>query len=88
MLAVTIYTTGPGCGKCRMTKIALDAKKIPYREVDITLPENADAREYVTEDLGYTVAPVVVVEDGTGQDHWSDLRLDEVDRIAKANQAA
>ncbi|OJU47383.1 MAG: NrdH-redoxin [Microbacterium sp. 69-7] len=88
MLAVTIYTTGPACGKCRMTKIALKAKGIPFNEVDISQPENADAREYVTGDLGYSVAPIVVVEDGTGQDHWCDLRLDEVDRVAQINAAA
>lgn len=87
MLSVTVYTTGPACGKCRMTKMMLDSKHIEYREVDITKPENANAREYVTADLGYTVAPVVIVEDGTGEDHWSDLRPDQIERIARINEA-
>ena len=26
--------------------------------------------------------PVVVVEDGTGQDHWCDVRPDNIDRVA------
>jgi glutaredoxin-like protein NrdH len=82
MLSVTVYTTGPACGKCRMTKMMLDSKHIEYREVDITKPENANAREYVTADLGYTVAPVVIVED-----HWSDLRPDQIERIARINEA-
>lgn len=79
---LTIYTTGPACGKCRMTKMALDSKGVPYREVDIT--QNPEARAYVTEELGYTVAPVVVVDN---EDHWCDLRPDHIDRIAKLFQA-
>lgn len=82
MTTVTIYSTGSGCGKCRLTKLALESKGIPFTEIDITLEENAAAREYVTGDLGYTVAPVVVVEDGTGEDHWCDLRPDHIERIA------
>ncbi len=77
-LILTVYTTGPSCGKCRMTKIMLEAKNIPYREVNIN--EHPDAYLYVTEDLGYSTAPVVVVDD---QDHWCDLRPDHIERIAK-----
>jgi glutaredoxin-like protein NrdH len=77
MEAVTIYTTGPACGKCRMTKLLLDGKNIPWREVDIT--EHPEARTYVTEELGYSIAPVVVVDD---DDHWCDVRPDHIDRIA------
>ena len=77
---ITVYTTGPGCNKCRMTKIMLDAKHITYIEVDVTKEENAAARDYITEELGYTVAPVVVVND---DDHWCDVRPDHIDRIAK-----
>lgn len=77
MEPITVYTTGPSCQKCRMTKRMLDTKGVPYVEVDIT--ENPDARAYVTGDLGYSVAPVVVVDD---EDHWSDLRPDHIDRIA------
>lgn len=77
MLTLTVYTTGPSCGKCRMTKIMLDAKKIPYVEVNIN--DNPDAYTYVTQDLGYSTAPVVVVDD---QDHWCDLRPDHIGRVA------
>ena len=80
METITVYTTGPRCGKCRMTKIMLDAKHIPYVEVDVTKEENAAARDYITEDLGYAVAPVVVVTD---DDHWCDLRPDQIERLAK-----
>lgn len=79
MLTVTIYTTGPGCGQCMLTKRVLEGKGIDFNEVDIR--EHAGARDYVTEDLGYSQAPVVVVEDGTGQDHWSGFRPDQIDRV-------
>lgn len=78
MEALTVYTTGPACGKCTLTKKMLDGKGIPYIEVDIT--QNAAAYEYVTEELRYGTAPVVVVDD---EDHWCDLRPDQIERIAK-----
>ena len=77
MSTVTVYTTGPSCMRCTMTKRVLAQKGVPYLEVDIR--ENENAREYVVEDLGYTEAPVVVVDE---QDHWSGFRPDQIDRIA------
>lgn len=77
MEPITVYTTGPSCGKCEMTKRMLKGKGVPFVEVNIT--ENPDAYAYVTEDLGYSMAPVVVVDE---HDHWCDLRPDEIDRIA------
>jgi glutaredoxin-like protein NrdH len=80
---VTVYTTGPSCIRCTMTKRALTKKGVEFTEVDIR--ENDAARQYVTEELGYTSAPVVVVEDGTGQDHWCEFRPDQIDRVAQAH---
>lgn len=74
---LTVYTTGPSCGKCTMTKLALKSKGIPFEEVSIT--ENPAAYAYVAEELGYSVAPVVVVDD---DDHWCDLRMDHIERVA------
>ena len=67
----------PSCVQCNATYRALDSKGIPYRVVDLS--ENPDALEYV-QDLGYLQAPVVVVDE---QDHWCDVRPDQIDRIAK-----
>lgn len=78
MEKLTVYTTGPSCGKCTLTKLMLDGKGIPYVEVNIT--ENPAAHEYVRVELGYGTAPVVVVDD---QDHWCDMRPDHIDRIAQ-----
>lgn len=80
MMTVTVYSTGPSCARCTMTKSALTKRGVPFIEVD--LREQPAAREYVTDDLGYTEAPVVVVEDGTGQDHWSGFRIDQIERVA------
>ena len=80
MEPVTVYTTGPSCVKCTMTKRMLDGAGIPFVEVDVTLNENAAAHAYITDELGYTEAPVVVVDD---EDHWSGFRPDKIDELAK-----
>lgn len=77
MNEITVYST-PHCMQCKMTYVALDAKEIPYTVVD--LRENPAALEYVTGELGYTQAPIVVVSD---DDHWSGFRPDMIERIAK-----
>lgn len=77
MNEITVYST-PHCMQCKMTYVALDAKDIPYTVVD--LRENPAALEYVTGELGYTQAPIVVVSD---DDHWSGFRPDMIERIAK-----
>lgn len=51
----------------------------------MTMRENTDARTYITDDLGYSEAPVCVVEDGTGEDHWSGFRPDNIKRVARAS---
>ncbi|TDE88185.1 hypothetical protein EXU48_23915 [Occultella glacieicola] len=66
---------------CKMTYRALDKAGITYRIVDVA--EDAAAREYVTDELGYSQAPVVVIDD---QDHWSGFRPDQISRIAQANR--
>lgn len=82
MADVTIYTTGPGCFQCKLTRERFDAAGVDYDEINIR--EVEAAREYVVEDLGYMQAPVVVVEDGTGEDHWSGFNPDQINRIATA----
>lgn len=78
-LAVTVYTTGSSCMQCALTEKVLTDLGIPFTELDITLAQNRAARAYVVDDLGYTHAPVVVVD---GQDHWSGFQLDQIRRIA------
>lgn len=78
-MKLTIYTTGPACIRCTMTKKVLDKKGIDYTEVDIR--NNQAAREYITEDLGYSEAPVCIIEDGTDQNHWSGFRPDLIEKL-------
>ena len=77
---VTMYVT-PNCPGCDFTTRSFDARGVTYRTVDIT--QHASARDYVVEELGYRQGPVVVVEDGTGNDHWSGARPDHIERIAQ-----
>lgn len=74
---VSVYTTGPDCMRCVLTKRLLTEKGVRFLEVDIR--SNDAAREYVVDDLGYTEAPVVVVTD---EDHWSGFRPDKLDALA------
>ena len=76
---VTVYSK-PQCVQCDATKRELRKRGMEFTEVDIA--ESDSAREYVTEELGYFQAPVVVVEDGTGVAHWSGFRIDQIKRIA------
>lgn len=73
---IIVYSK-PVCMQCRMTYTALDARGINYRIVDLT--EDPEAYLYVTEDLGYLQAPIVVLND---QEHWSGFRPDLIDKIA------
>ncbi|MYM20480.1 NrdH-redoxin [Brevibacterium sp. 5221] len=73
---ITVYgkTT---CPQCDMTKRVLDREGVSYREVNIE--ENADALEWIIDDLGFAQAPVVVVGDDTDSDDfdaWSGFRPD------------
>ncbi|WP_082484550.1 glutaredoxin family protein [Arthrobacter sp. Leaf141] len=70
----TVYTK-PECPNCDKTKAYFEAKGITYTAVDIT--ENPAALEYITGDLGYSQAPVVV-NNADDQDHWSGLRRDKL----------
>lgn len=81
MYTLTVYTT-PSCIRCTMTCQRLDKAGITYRTVDVTT--DPAARSYVTDELGYTEAPVVVV-DQDEDNHWSGFRLDRITALAKIN---
>lgn len=66
MSVVTVYTK-PDCQPCKGTKRKLDKEGIEYTE--LSLEEDAEAVAKAKE-LGYTQAPVVVVDLGEGNT-WS-----------------
>jgi glutaredoxin-like protein NrdH len=74
MYTVTVYTT-PSCARCVMTCRVLDRAGIRYRLVDVAA--DAAAREYVAGELGYTEAPVVVVDQDEAN-HWSGFRPEKI----------
>jgi glutaredoxin-like protein NrdH len=70
----TVYTK-PRCPQCDETKAYFDRKAITYTAVDIT--EVPAALAYITEELGYSQAPVVV-NNSDDQDHWAGVRRDKL----------
>jgi glutaredoxin-like protein NrdH len=72
--AYTVYTK-PECPNCDKTNAYFESKGITYTAVDIT--EFPAALEYITAELGYSQAPVVV-NNSDDQDHWSGLRRDKL----------
>ncbi len=79
--SVTLYTAGPACQQCRLTRTRLEALGIDFHEVDLTDPANTGERDFVVRSLGYRQAPVIIV-DGSPAMHWSGLRLDLIDALA------
>ncbi|WP_206499199.1 glutaredoxin-like protein NrdH [Rhodococcus sp. KRD175] len=77
-MSITVYTK-PNCGQCDATKRRLDKHGLDYQTIDIT--QDDTARHFVTCELGYLQAPVVVVDGG---EHWSGFRIDALDRLAAA----
>lgn len=80
---VTVYST-PSCVQCKATYMALDKAGIEYEVID--LATDAESREMVTKDLGYSSAPVVIVEyaDGTAE-HWAGFQPAKITEHITAN---
>nr|WP_127474334.1 glutaredoxin family protein [Microbacterium sulfonylureivorans] len=80
-MTVTVYSTGPDCMQCNMTCRLLEAQGVDVHRVELADEQNAAALEYVTEELGYSGAPVVVVE-GEPESHWSGFQPDLIKRLS------
>jgi len=74
---VTVYAK-PACVQCNATYRALDKAGIPYMSVDVTI--SPAALEYITEELGYSQAPVVIVNEDE-ENHWSGFRPDKISEL-------
>ena len=79
MVSVTVYSTGPSCIRCTLTCRCLQSAGIQFHVIDVTA--EPIALQFVTEELGYSEAPVVVVDEEP-QHHWSGFRPDLIDRLA------
>lgn len=80
VITVTVYSTGPRCMRCGWTCRRLEEAGIPFTVIDLTRDENASLRALVIDELGYSEAPVVVIDDGP-EHHWSGFRPDLLDQL-------
>ncbi|ALE04824.1 glutaredoxin (plasmid) [Arthrobacter sp. ERGS1:01] len=78
-MTITIYMKPAGCFGCDKTKALFTAQGVPFVEVDITT--NEAALEYITEELQYAQAPVVVYEIDGSIDHWSGLNPPRINQV-------
>lgn len=81
MTEVTVYSTGPGCQRCRLTCRRLDELGIRYDLIEIHEEHDAALRAFLVDELGYTEAPVVVVGAGRATT-WAGFRPDRIDALA------
>ncbi|UKA56671.1 glutaredoxin family protein (plasmid) [Arthrobacter sp. FW305-BF8] len=78
-MTLTIYTKPSGCFGCTKTKQKFAEAGLAFREVDITT--NQAAFEYITEELGYTQAPVVVYDKDGTENHWAGLNPAKIHQV-------
>lgn len=85
--SVTVYSTGPTCQRCTLTKKHLTRLGVDFTEVRID--EDTDAAEALKAQ-GFTTAPVVHYNlpdaDGPGAEVWFDgYRPDSLNAIKAVN---
>lgn len=78
-MTLTIYIKPTGCFGCDKTTQLFTEAGVTFTAVDITT--NPQALEYITEDLGYSQAPVVLYEKGGSEDHWSGLNPTKIKQV-------
>lgn len=78
-MTVTVYTAGPACQACTLTKRHLDRRGIAFTEQ----PLNGDNAAAAIE-LGFTTAPVVCVSIDGVEQHWDGYRPDRIDGLVAA----
>lgn len=71
-MTVTVYSTGPGCQKCRLTKRHLTGRGHEVIERPIT-----DLNQFELEAAGFKSAPIV----HAGDQSWDDYRPDRIDAL-------
>ena len=81
---ITVHTT-PGCPQCITTKRWLDARGVTYSTIDLSQDKAAHA---AVKALGYSAAPVVIVNVDGYEDHWSGFRPDKLSEHITAEVAA
>lgn len=76
-MGVTVFTTGPGCHLCFVTKKHLTKRGVEFEEYRIDQnPAMADRLK----GMGYLTAPVVLVGE---DDVWQGYSGDSIDELAR-----
>lgn len=80
-MMITVFD-GPGCMKCRVTKLHLMKLGAAYQSEPARMPDGSINPKI--EHLGYTTLPIVTVTDESGEitSHWSDLHPDNIEAAA------
>lgn len=60
MSKVMIYTT-TYCSYCNAAKAFLNSKGVSYKEIDVT--EDLNAKRRVTDELGWSTVPIILIND-------------------------
>ncbi|AJK27387.1 NrdH [Mycobacterium phage Kratio] len=70
---ITIYTTGPECYKCKLTKDRFEKAGVAVNEIQLDQVDKSVTAQFMA--AGHTSAPVVVDE---LTETWSDMRPDKI----------
>lgn len=80
---ITVYGT-IRCPNCSATEAFLNEVQLPFTKILIDQPEAQDDYEYVTGQLGYKEAPVIITKFTDHETvHWSGHRVDMLRALKK-----
>lgn len=80
-VTVTIYTSGPSCQACTMTKRHMARRGIAFTEVAI---DSDDQILAAATELGLSTAPIVCASTAEGELYWDGYRPDRIDALVAA----
>lgn len=81
-MTIELYSK-PMCVQCNQSKKTLDKLGLNYVVSDVT--EDEKAYEFVTQELGYSAAPVLVIKNESGDvvSSWSGFQPEKLEALAK-----
>lgn len=79
-MTIELYSK-PSCIQCTQSAKTLDKLGLSYTKTDVTVDETA--YNFVTGELGYKAAPVLVIKDETGKvvNHWAGFQPDRLNAL-------
>lgn len=81
-MSITVYVKS-NCIQCTQTKKLLDKLELPYNTISVE--EDTNAYDYVTNHLEYKAAPVIVItENEETVEHWSGFNPEKLNGLKNA----